>query len=555
MHRINITNRWLPYAMILPTFILICVFKIYPIFNTVFKSFQDGSGHLSIENYSNLFSDKTFTNSLWVTLKFNLIIIPVQVVIALVMALLVNLKISGVKVFRTIFYLPFCISLSIATVIWDILLNINNGFVNSFLSVFGIPKIGFLIDKRYALLSIIFICSWRGCAYWMMFFLAGLKGIGRDIYEASLVDGAGFWKRLFRITIPLLKNTILFILVANTTANFLLFAPVQITTEGGPQGSTNVLMYEAYKSAFVYSNQRRESAIVSIVLLIIMGICIIQQVTLRRNDDMKNSRIIARNIIIYIVFIVMAFVSLFPILYCVSASLRTPQNLTESMLPFTIWSVIPNKITLENYIIIFTKFDFWRPMMNTLIVTIFTIIFGCILNALAAFAFTCFEFKGRKLFFALNMISFMVPFEAIAIPLYSVADGLNMIDTYAGMIIPAVADGLVIYLFIQFFKEMPISLIEAARVDGASWLKIFFGVVMPISVSVFATAALMIFMSQWNSYMWPLLVARSKDIRTIQLAISAFKGDRSVKWTYIYAASTISAAIRLLCLFLFKSIM
>lgn len=285
MHRINITNKWLPYAMILPTFVLICVFKIYPIFNTVFKSFQDGNGHLSITNYTNLFVDKTFINSLWVTLKFNLIIIPVQVIIAFIMALLVNLQLPGVKAFRTIFYLPFCISLSIATVIWEILLNINNGFVNSFLSLFGISKIGFLIDKRYALLSIIFICSWRGCAYWMMFFLAGLKGIGRDIYEASLVDGAGFWTRLFRITIPLLKNTLLFILVANTTANFLLFAPVQIATEGGPQGSTNVLMYEAYKSAFVYSNQRRESAIVSIVLLIVVAICIIQQVLLKDKEE------------------------------------------------------------------------------------------------------------------------------------------------------------------------------------------------------------------------------------------------------------------------------
>lgn len=119
----------------------------------------------------------------------------------------------------------------------------------------------------------------------MMFFLAGLKSIGKDIYEASLVDGAGFWTRLFRITIPLLKNTLLFILVANTTANFLLFAPVQIATEGGPQGSTNVLMYEAYKSAFVYSNQRRESAIVSIVLLIVVAICIIQQVLLKDKEE------------------------------------------------------------------------------------------------------------------------------------------------------------------------------------------------------------------------------------------------------------------------------
>ena len=156
------------------------------------------------------------------------------------------------------------------------LLNVNNGVVNSFLGLFGIKSIGFLIDKKWALFSIILISSWRGCAYWMMFYLAGLKGIDQEIYESAKMDGSGFFSTLFRITIPLLKNTSFFVLVANTTANFLLFAPIQIATEGGPQGSTNVLMYEAYKSAFVYSNRQRQACIISILLAIVILICVIQ---------------------------------------------------------------------------------------------------------------------------------------------------------------------------------------------------------------------------------------------------------------------------------------
>ena len=109
-----------------------------------------------------------------------------------------------------------------------------------------------------------------------MFFLAGLKGIDLSVYESAKMDGSGFFSTLFRITIPLLKNTSLFVLVANTTANFLLFAPVQIATEGGPQGSTNLLMYEAYKSAFVYSNRQRQACIVTILLVIVVGVCVIQ---------------------------------------------------------------------------------------------------------------------------------------------------------------------------------------------------------------------------------------------------------------------------------------
>lgn len=276
MGGIHIKNRWLPYVMIAPTVILICVFKIYPIIASVIQAFLSKEGMPTLDNYKFLFADKTFWNSLKVTIKFNIIIIPVQIVISFIMALLVNAKVKGIEGFRTALYLPFCVSLTVSTVIWQMLLNINNGVMNSFLSLFGVRPIGFLIDKKWALLSIILISSWRGCAYWMMFFLAGLKGIDRSVYESAKMDGSGFFSTLFRITIPLLKNTSLFVLVANTTANFLLFAPVQIATEGGPQGSTDLLMYEAYKAAFVYSNRQRQACIVTILLVIVIGVCVLQ---------------------------------------------------------------------------------------------------------------------------------------------------------------------------------------------------------------------------------------------------------------------------------------
>ena len=276
MGGIHIKNKWLPYVLVAPTVILICVFKIYPIIISVVQAFLSKDGAVTLDNYKFLFADKTFWNSLKVTIKFNLMIIPIQIIVSFIMAMLVNTHIKGIESIRTILYLPFCVSLSVSTVIWQMLLNVNNGVVNSILGTFGVKPIGFLIDKNWALLSIILISSWRGCAYWMMFFLAGLKGIDLSVYESAKMDGSGFFSTLFRITIPLLKNTSLFVLVANTTANFLLFAPVQIATEGGPQGSTNLLMYEAYKSAFVSSNRQRQACIVTILLVIVVGVCVIQ---------------------------------------------------------------------------------------------------------------------------------------------------------------------------------------------------------------------------------------------------------------------------------------
>ncbi|MCI9619735.1 MAG: sugar ABC transporter permease [Dorea sp.] len=276
MGGIYIKNKWLPYLLILPTILMICIFKMYPIIDSVIQGFSSADSNFTLDNYKLLFADKTFWNSLKVTLKFNIIIIPIQIVVSFIMALFVNVKIRGIEVFRTVFYLPFCISLTISTVIWQMMLNVNNGVINSMLGVLGLRPIGFLIDKKWALLSIVLISSWRGCAYWMMFILAGLKGIDSAVYESAKIDGSGFFNTMFRITIPLLKNTWLFVLVANTTANFLLFAPMQIATDGGPQGSTNVLMYEAYKSAFKYSNRPRQACLVTILLIIVMLICFVQ---------------------------------------------------------------------------------------------------------------------------------------------------------------------------------------------------------------------------------------------------------------------------------------
>ena len=152
---------------------------------------------------------------------------------------------------------------------------------------------------------------------------------------------------------------------------------------------------------------------------------------------------------------------------------------------------------------------------------------GCILNSIAAFAFAMFDFKGKKILFVLILLSFMIPFEAIALPLYQVADRLNMVNTYQGMIIPGIASGLVMFLFIQFFRDAPAELLEAARVDGAKISIIFLKILMPLSKPIFITAGLMLFMDQWNSYLWPLLIARSKDIRTIQIALSAFTTEHS----------------------------
>jgi ABC-type glycerol-3-phosphate transport system permease component len=214
-------------------------------------------------------------------------------------------------------------------------------------------------------------------------------------------------------------------------------------------------------------------------------------------------------------------------------------------MPFSVKTFIPQKLTFDNYTRLFTEFNFLRPITVTLTVVAITIILGCTVNGVAAFSFATFNFRFKKVIYTIVLLSFMIPFEAIAMPLFNVVNQFGWVDTLHGIIIPCIADGLMLFLFTQFFRDIPISLIEAARVDGASWITVYIRIIMPSSVPVFITAGLMTFMGQWNSYMWPLLVARSRNMQMIQIAISSFRGERSTLWACLYAGSIISAFIPL----------
>ena len=257
----------------------------------------------------------------------------------------------------------------------------------------------------------------------------------------------------------------------------------------------------------------------------------------------KNKRI--KSFLIRLSLIIISFITLFPLLWAVSASLRTDQELFKYTVPFTIHTLFPVELTFESYISLFRDFNFAIPMLNTLVLVAILIPLGCIVNSVAAFAFSIYEFKGKKILYAIVLLSFMIPCEAIAMPLYNVIDGMKMVDTRMGLILPAIASGLVLFLFTQFFKDIPPSLIEAGRIDGANLGQIFVSIIMPSSIPVFITAGLMIFMDQWNAYLWPLLVARSRSIQTIQLAMGSFKMERQTLWSAMYAGTIVSALIPL----------
>lgn len=260
----------------------------------------------------------------------------------------------------------------------------------------------------------------------------------------------------------------------------------------------------------------------------------------------KRTRKTLSTVVLYAVLAAIAVIALFPLIYIILASFRTDEEIFRYALPFSIHTLIPVEWTLENYKIIFTQFSFWRPILNTCLVVLILVPLNLMVASVAAYAFAFFDFKWKNALFAIFIVSFMVPTDSIALPLYSLISDMGLVNSLTALILPSISSGLAMFLFTQFFRGIPKSLLEAARVDGANWSHIFFRIVIPLSIPVFITAGLMIFVSEWNNYLWPLLVTRSEEVRTIQVSLAYFKDENETFWSYIYAASSISAIVPVL---------
>jgi ABC-type sugar transport system permease subunit len=281
----NRSSEWrVPYFFLLPAVLLLSVFKLYPILVSAAGSLYQDDGFVGLGNYAALFADRIFGKSLQATLLFNVFVNPIQIALALALALLVNRKLRGIALLRSVLYLPVVVSIAVTCVVWGIMLNPNGGVVNGMLNAVGIPSQPFLTSADQALGSIILMTTWKGVAYWMMFLLAGLQDIPDSLYEAARIDGAGRRGQFRHVTLPMLKRPLAFVIVADTVANMLMFAPNYVLTKGGPQLSNHFLMYEAFSSAYRYVDMGRAYSITTLLLVIVFLIVSVQ-VRLMKADD------------------------------------------------------------------------------------------------------------------------------------------------------------------------------------------------------------------------------------------------------------------------------
>ncbi|WP_181909365.1 carbohydrate ABC transporter permease [Paenibacillus taihuensis] len=266
-----------PYILIAPAIILVSIFSLYPILFALRVSFMNWDTvlgtkeYVGFKNYIIIFKDPVFWKVLRNTLIFAFFTVVIGIVLAFVIGIFLRKNRLSDNLVQSVIFTPNILSAVSVTVMWMWLMDPNVGILNFVLKWLGLPTLKWMMSPDTSLMSIIIVSIWKGLGYNVMIVIAGLQSIPRYIYEAAKLDRAGRWTTLFRITLPLLSPTLFFLLITSIISSFSAFDVVSLMTNGGPENSSNLIVYWIYQIGFLQFNIGKASA-GSILFMIMVGI-------------------------------------------------------------------------------------------------------------------------------------------------------------------------------------------------------------------------------------------------------------------------------------------
>lgn len=270
------------YALALPYVVFFSLFVAYPLVFSVVLMFHRWNvvtpmEWIGLKNFERLLGDPLFFKSVGNTLRFLLIQIPLQIVVALSFALLLNSQIRFRSLFRTLYFLPVVVSGVVVTILWQQLYSFDSGLLNRLLTGLGVSKIPWLVDPDIAMPSIALMSTWKNVGIYVVLFLVGLQNIPRELYEAASIDGATPVRRFFHITLPMLNPTVVVVLVLSTIGGFSLFIEPYVLTGGGPMQSTLSTVLYIYNQAFYFSHMGYAATLGFVFAMVIFVAVLLQK--------------------------------------------------------------------------------------------------------------------------------------------------------------------------------------------------------------------------------------------------------------------------------------
>jgi multiple sugar transport system permease protein len=266
----------LALVFVLPAIVNFVIFRYLPIFAAIRSSLWQysllgGYGEfIGLQAYLRMLEDPIFWKSLWVTTAYVLMKVPTQIALSMGLALLLQRESRFAAVVRSAIFAPVVTSIVVISVIWALMYHVQLGLINSIITSLGLPRVAFLSNPRLALVAIVIMMVWKEIGFSMIILMAGLKGIPDMYFEAARIDGASGWQQFWRITLPLLRRVLMFVVVTQTIFSFQVFVPVYTMTKGGPLDATKVIVYYIYQNGFLFQDMGYAAAISTVTLVILL---------------------------------------------------------------------------------------------------------------------------------------------------------------------------------------------------------------------------------------------------------------------------------------------
>ena len=514
--------------------VLFCLFMLYPIVSSLYYVTRKWKGmtntFIGLGNFVRMANDKIFQAAVGHNFLFMFIQVPVMIFLALLLAVFLNQAIRRFRgPLRLAIFLPSITSLVVVSVLFRVLLQ-TNGFLNNvMLDAHLITEpIGWLNDAFWAKVTIMLAMTWRWTGYNMVFFLVGLQSLDQQIFEAAEVDGASKARQFFTITVPLLVPIILFSAVTSTSGTMQLFDEPNILTWPG----RTVERHDDGGPVHLPAGLRRELGLRLRDVDVLrggphLGVVRLHPAPSPRRGEGEAMSVVRKfsvgRVAMWLVLLLGAAVSIFPFYWMLNGMTLNPNDVLKGVL-------VPGRELAINWEKATRNYNLPLFFLNSLKIALLTVVFGVVINSLAAFGFEKYRSRARERVFGVLLLTLIIPQIAIVIPMFKLFAYFKLLNTHVAIILPAVMSVFIIFFMRQNFRLFPTEIMEAARVDGASELSIFVRIVAPSMQASFASAAIYMFINQWNSYLWPLMTILTDAKKTLPIAMSSMMNAYTIEY-------------------------
>ena len=517
------------WCFVVPALVVIGLFFIVPVIVALAMSLTDfdiyalaDRGNLrlvGLRNYAQLLQTPLFWQALGNTLYFVVVGVPLSIGVSFGTALLLHSKVTRFQAaFRTALFAPVVTTLVAVAVIWRYLLHPHYGLLNYGLGRFGVPPIDWLGDPSWAMPAIILLAVWKNFGYNMVIFLVGLQSIPEPLYEAARIDGASAWRQFRHVTLPTARPH----RHDGQHPDHCRLLPALRRAlrhdAGGPaaEHGQRALLHVRGRLQVVEPGLGLGRGLLAVPLDLrrdrrpAVAVAMAGGTVMRRlAAPLVNGALLAISIL-----------TVLPLVWMLSVSLMSPGE--ASTFPPPLW---PSRATLANYRELFTQAGLGRYLLNSVVLTAGVTLGSLLFNVAAGYAFAKLRFAGRDRIFKLLLGALVIPSQVAMVPLFLLLRNLGLVNTYGGIIVPALASIFGIFVVRQYALTIPDDMLEAARIDGASEFRIFRSIVVPVLRPIVITLAVFTSLAAWNDFMWPLIVLNDMDLYTLPVALASLSRE------------------------------